>query len=403
MKFVVLLGDGMADYPLKQLGERTPLAYAQKPNMDKLAKVSTLGMVRTIPDGFPPGSDVANLSVLGYEPEKYYTGRSPLEAVSLGVELGENDVALRCNLVTLSAEPDYQDKTMVDYSSEEITSDEAAQLIKAIDDELGSPEFHFYPGVSYRHCLVWKNGLLDLDLTPPHDISDQKITRHLPKGKGAEIIFDLMKRSTSILENHPVNISRQQKGLRPATSIWLWGQGKKPALTLFKDRFSVEGSVVCAVDLIKGLGICAGLEIINVPGVTGNIHTNFQGKADAAVQALKNGKDFVYVHVEAPDEAGHQGNINDKVKAIEIIDEKVLGTILTGLESLNDDYRLMVLPDHPTPISIKTHTAEIVPFMIYDSRFRVTSSATSYDEDNARATGVFVESGPELMARLIKG
>ncbi|MDD4753227.1 MAG: cofactor-independent phosphoglycerate mutase [Desulfitobacteriaceae bacterium] len=403
MKYVVLLGDGMADYPLKQLGGLTPLSYAQKPNMNRLAKNSVLGMVKTIPDGFPPGSDVANLSVLGYAPEEYYTGRSPLEAVSLGVELGENDVSLRCNLVTLSAESDYQDKTMVDYSSEEITSDEAALLIKAIDDELGSQEFHFYPGVSYRHCLVWKNGLLDLDLTPPHDISDQKITRYLPKGKGVEVIFDLMKRSTEILERHPVNIARLKRGLRPATSIWLWGQGKKPALTLFKEKYTVEGAVVCAVDLIKGLGICAGLEVVNVPGVTGNIHTNFQGKADAAVQALKDGKDFVYIHVEAPDEAGHQGNINDKLKAIEIIDEKVLGTILTGLESLNDDFRLMVLPDHPTPISIKTHTAEIVPFMIYDSRFKISSFATGYDEVNARETGVFVESGPELMARLIKG
>lgn len=403
MKYIVILGDGMADYPLAELGGRTPLQYAKKPNIDKLAKSAEVGLVKTVPEGFPPGSDVANLSVMGYDPQKYYTGRSPLEAVSLGVELGPDDVAFRCNLVTLSKEKVYEEKTMVDYSSQEISSEESAQLMKSIEQELGGGEFKFYPGISYRHLMVWKGGPLDGDLTPPHDISDRKITDFLPKGTGSDVLLTLMKKSYDILNVHPVNQVRKVKGLRPAVSIWLWGQGKKPDLTGFEEKFNLVGSMVSAVDLTKGLGKCAGLNVVKVPGATGNIHTNFLGKAEAALAELKKGQDFVYVHVEAPDEAGHQGNINDKVKAIEEIDEKVLGTILNGLDQIKDDYRIMILPDHPTPVSIKTHTGEIVPYLIFDSRYSKESGILCYDEDSARQSGILIEPGHELMNRFING
>ncbi|ATW23861.1 cofactor-independent phosphoglycerate mutase [Candidatus Formimonas warabiya] len=403
MKYVVILGDGMADYKLAAFGNRTPLQLAYKPNIDGLAKASEMGMVRTVPDGFAPGSDVANLAVLGYEPEIYYTGRSPIEAVSMGVNLDAHDVAFRCNLVTLSGEDDYQEKMMLDYSSGEISTEEARELMHDINQELGSEQFRFYPGISYRHLLVWANGRFEFDLTPPHDISDQRIGPYLPKGAGCEVLTAFMRKSLAIFADHPVNKKRRQRGLNPATSLWIWGQGKKTVLSSFAQRYGLEGSVVCGVDLIKGLGICAGLSAPDVPGATGNIDTNFAGKAETALRELKDGKDFVYVHVEAPDEAGHHGNIEEKIKAIEEIDDKVVGRILPGLDALKEDYRVMILPDHPTPVSIRTHTAEIVPYMIYDSRYPIKGSIDTYCEENALSSGSFIKNGPDLMTRFIKG
>ncbi|MEL7565964.1 MAG: cofactor-independent phosphoglycerate mutase [Dehalobacterium sp.] len=403
MKYLVILGDGMADYRLAAFGNKTPLQLAYKPNIDNLIKVSEAGMVKTIPDGYPSGSDVANMSVLGYEPEIYYTGRSPIEAVSMGVDLGENDVAFRCNLVTLSPEESYQEKTMLDYSSEEITSEEAAILINDINQEIGTEEFRFYPGISYRHLLVWVNGRWEFDLTPPHDISDRVIGSYLPKGIGSDVLTRMMMKSEDILKHHLVNNKRRARGLKPATSIWLWGQGKKPAFKPFVEKFGLEGSVICGVDLIKGLGICAGFNAPHVPGATGGVHTNFLGKAEAALAELKAGKDFVYVHIEAPDEAGHQGNPEAKIKAIEKIDEEVIGTLLQGLDRMREDYRIMILPDHPTPLSLKTHTAEPVPYIIFDSNCQVSSKITCYAEEEVSAAGNFIKSGPELMTKFIKG
>ena len=352
----------MSDYPVPELNNRTPLEVASKPNMDYLAQNGEMGLAKTVPDQLDPGSDVANLSVFGYDPVQYYTGRSPLEAVSMGITLGDKDIALRCNLVTLSDEENYDDKTMVDYSSGEITTPEARELLKAIAKEFNSDTFTFHPGISYRHCLVWNNGNINLDLTPPHDISGKKITDFLPKGNGSEALFRFMKESSKILSNHPVNINRVNKGLNPATSIWLWGQGSKPSLKSFYKKFQLTGSVISAVDLIHGIGILAGLKTVHVDGATGNLHTNYQGKAQAALNELQSDKDFVYIHVEAPDECGHQGLIEGKVKSIEKIDSELLAPLMQGLS--NYDYSILLLPDHPTPLSIKTHSREPVPYVI---------------------------------------
>lgn len=400
MKFIVVLGDGMADYKIKELGDRTPLQYARKPNIDRLARAGEVGLVKTVPEGLPPGSDVANLSVMGYNPVSYYTGRSPLEAVSMGVDLNPDDVAFRCNLVTLSDEQDYAAKTMVDYSSDEIPTAESRQLIEEVQKRLGTEVLRFYPGVSYRHLLVWSGGPEDFDLTPPHDISDRPIADHLPKGPASATLLRLMEESHRFLSDHPVNKARVAKGLRPANSLWIWGQGRKPAVPSFQEKYGLSGSVISAVDLTKGLGLCAGLESINVPGATGNITTNFRGKALAALEELKKGKDFVYIHIEAPDECGHRGELDNKVKSIEEIDEKVLGVLLEGLEEY-DDYRIMILPDHPTPLSLRTHTAEQVPFLIYQKSQPKASAVAGYDEDSAQATGLRVENGYELMDRFI--
>jgi len=402
LKYVVVLGDGMADYPIPELGNKTPLSYARTPNLDFLASRGKMGMVKTVPDGMPPGSDVANLSVMGYDPARYYTGRSPLEAMAMGVELEPGDVAFRCNLVTLSEEREFAQKTMVDYSSDEITSAESSQLIAAVKERFDSDEIRFYPGVSYRHLMVWKNGPLDVELTPPHDISDRVIAEYLPRGKGSEVLLSLMQESNLFLPSHPVNLARVKRGLRPATSLWFWGHGTKPALPLFADKYGLGGSVIAAVDLTKGIGVCAGLKMVNVPGATGNINTDFRGKARAALKELEEGKDFVYIHVEAPDEAGHRGELETKIKAIEEIDEKVIGELLSGLAKFGE-YRLMVLPDHPTPLSVRTHTAEEVPFVIFDSRQYYPSKASTYDEASARSTGLRFEKGHELMDYFIKG
>jgi len=402
MKYILVLGDGMADWPLEALGGKTPLQAAYKPTLDMLSKKSTMGMVKTVPQGMPAGSDVANLSVFGFDPKRYYTGRSPLEAISMGLNLSQEDTALRCNLVTLSAEEDYGQKTMVDYSAGEITTEESTQLMEAIAQGLNREGISFHPGISYRHCLIWHNGPLDIQLTPPHDISGKTIGPFLPKGPGAELALKLMELSCNILKEHPINQKRMAKGLNPATSIWLWGQGKKPSVPLFAEKYGLVGSVISAVDLIKGIGIVSGMRSVDVEGATGNIHTNFKGKAEAALEELRNGRDFVYIHIEAPDECGHQGLLNEKVRSIELIDSLVIDTLIKGLEGL-DDYRLMVLPDHPTPIAIKTHCADPVPFMIYDSRQKdIVDDKAVYSEAYAQSTGLHISQGHTLMDLLLE-
>ncbi len=402
MKYLLVLADGMADYCIPELDNKTPLQYVKTPNMDFLAKNAVIGKAATIPQGYPPGSDVANLAVMGYDPRKYYTGRSPLEAVSMGVELGNNDMALRCNLVTLSEEEDYSDKTMIDYSSGEISSEESAELITVLQKDLGSDVFTFYPGISYRHLLIWKNGIdKELSLTPPHDISDRKIGEYLPGGSDGKYLLDLMVKSEKLLKDHPVNIARRSSNNNPATSAWLWGEGKKPSLTSFQEKYMLKGSVVAAVDLVRGLGICAGLKPVSVKGATGGIETNFKGKARAALDELKSGQDFVYLHIESPDEAGHQGSLQRKIWSIEQIDKEVIGLVLSEIDEF-EDIRIMVLPDHPTPLSTRTHSSDPVPFMIYDKNSPVKDGVGQYDESSANS-GRFFEKGFELMDYFILG
>ncbi len=395
-KYIVVLGDGMPDYKIEQLGGKTPLEAAHTPNIDSLAQKGEMGMVTTVPKGFPPGSDVANLSVMGYEPEFYYTGRSPLEAVSMGVDLGEEDVAFRCNLVTLSEDEDFNQKVMVDYSAGEITSSEASQLIEEVNQNLSDENIQFYPGISYRHLMVWKGGAEKMELIPPHDISDGKIGPYLPQGEGGEILAGLMRKAGSFLPGHPVNQSRKSIGLKPANCLWFWGQGKKPLLKPFREKFGLEGSVISAVDLIKGIGMCAELRVVEVPGATGNIHTDFFGKGRAALQELIEGRDYVYLHIEAPDEAGHQGDLETKIKAIEEIDEKIVGEIIRNMDRF-ENLRVMVLSDHPTPLTLKTHTADQVPFVIYDHRDHREGSISFFHEETAAATGIEFLSGVQLL------
>ncbi|MGI6622871.1 MAG: cofactor-independent phosphoglycerate mutase [Clostridiaceae bacterium] len=397
MKYVLVLGDGMSDWPINDIGGKTPLEAAHKPNMDRLIKSGTAGLVHTIPEGMSAGSDIANLSVFGFDPKTYYTGRSPLEAISMGLKLDSDDTALRCNLVTLSNEDTYEDRTMVDYSAGEITTEESTVLMDSVAKALNRGGISFYPGISYRHCLIWKKGPMEIRLVPPHDITGRKIAEHLPKGPECEIALDLMKKSSEILKNHPVNINRAKRGLNPATSIWLWGQGKKPDIPLFIEKYGLCGSVVSAVDLIKGIGIASGMKSVSVEGATGNIKTNFKGKAEAAIKELRDGRDIVYIHIEAPDECGHQGQLKEKIRAIELIDKEVIGTLLKELEVMGN-YRLMVLPDHPTPIAIKTHCSDPVPFFIYDSRkASVTNPKAVYTEAFAKSTGLVVREGHKLM------
>ncbi|RJX28000.1 MAG: cofactor-independent phosphoglycerate mutase [Dethiobacter sp.] len=395
MKYIVILGDGMPDYPLEELGGKTPLQYARTPYMDKLAKQGEMGMVKTVPQGMPAGSDVANLSVMGYDPARYYTGRSPIEAVAMGVKLAEEDMAFRCNLVTLSGEGPYKKRRMLDYSSDEISTPEAREIIEEVAARLGNETFNFYTGISYRHLMVWRGGPDGFDLTPPHDITGKEIAAYLPEGENGPVLLRFMEESCSFLPEHTVNRERQSRGLRPANSIWLWGQGRRPRLDSFKEKYGVEGAVISAVDLIKGLGILAGLEVVNVPGATGNISTNFRGKALKAVEALKEGRDFVFIHIEAPDEAGHRGELEIKIRAIEEIDEKVVGEVLRGLEEF-PEYRLMVLSDHPTPLTLRTHTAEPVPFCIYNKGDAVKNPQGEFSESFA-AGGVFFPEGYRLM------
>lgn len=401
MKYVVVLYDGMADYPVPALGGKTPMMVAKKPNFDRMAKLGEVGLVRTVAHGLTPGSDVANLSVMGYDPRLYYTGRSPLEAVSMGIKLSDTDVALRCNLVTLSDEEDYSEKTMVDYCAGDISSEEAAEIIKTVEEKLGNDIFAFYSGVSYRHCLVWHGGKTEIGkLTPPHDISGRKIGGYLNKNPDAAGLLELMEKSCEILKDHPVNLKRISEGKRPANAIWLWGQGSRPSLPSFEKLYGVKGSVISAVDLLKGIGICAGMNTPDVEGATGYIDTNFEGKAQKAVEELENGSDFVYIHIEAPDECGHRNEPENKVKAIELIDSRVLPIVLEALEKY-DDYKVMILPDHPTPIVTGTHASDPVPFMIYHKKDEKDSGVDSINEETASKTGIFIEEGPSLMSRFL--
>jgi len=402
MKYVVVLYDGMADYPVPALGNKTPMELAKKPNFDALAQKGEVGLVKTVADGMKPGSDVANLSVMGYDAKKYYTGRSPLEAVSIGVKMEDTDVALRCNVVTLSDEEDYTKKTMVDYSAGDISTKDAAEIIKTVQEELGNEIFTFYSGVMYRHCLLWKNGTTDLgSMTPPHDISGKVVGEYLSDHENAKPLIEMMKKSAEILKNHPVNLRRIAEGKLPANSIWLWGEGKKPMLDDFYETYKVKGSVISAVDLLKGIGICAGMNTPEVENVTGYIDTNFEGKAKAAVKELENGQDFVYIHIEAPDECGHRNEPENKVRAIELIDEKVLPIIIEALEKY-DDYKIMILPDHPTPIVTLTHASDPVPYMIYHKKNEVEGVET-INENTAKATGNYIEEGYTLMNKFING
>jgi len=397
VKYAIVLGDGMPDYPMVELGGKTPLAYARTPHMDKLARHGEVGIVRSVPPGMPPGSDVANLSVMGYNPARYYTGRSPIEAVAMGVKLAEDDLAFRCNLVTLSGEGPYERRIMHDYSAGEISTSEAREIIEVVAARLGNDIFNFYPGMSYRHLMVWR-GCPEpncFNLTPPHDITEKMIAAYLPKGGKSELLLELMEKSSAFLPEHPVNRERAARGLRPANSIWLWGQGRKSRLDSFREKYGLEGAVISAMDLIKGLGILAGFEVVDVPGATGNITTDFKGKARKALDVLLEGRDFVFIHVESPDEAGHQGDLEVKIRAIEEIDEKVVGEILRGLEEFQD-YRLMVLSDHPTPLSLRTHTAEPVPFCIYKKEDPLKNPQGEFSESFA-AKGMYMEEGFRLM------
>lgn len=400
MKYALILGDGMADRPLAELGNKTPLEVSNKPYMDLLAKTAKEGMVKTIPEGFKPASDTANLSVLGYAPEKYYTGRSPLEAVSLGIKMADDDIAIRCNLVTLSNEEKYQDKTMVDYSAGEISTKEADELIKYVEANLGTEDFHFYPGISYRHCLIVKHTTTGTDFTPPHDISGKVVSEYLPKDKDAEFYRALQEKSYELLKDHPVNLKRIKEGKNPANSIWLWGEGTKPILDNFEQKFGKKGAMVCAVDLLKGIAISAELKLYEVEGATGGVVTNFLGKGETALKALLDGNDFVYVHIEAPDESGHQGNIKAKINAIEQIDQNIVGTLFNGLTKAKEDFAIMVLPDHPTPIETKTHAKEPVPFMIYSST-KDLGANESYSEKDAEKTGYFIPVGSDLIKEFL--
>ena len=397
MKYLVMLCDGMADYPVDELGGKTPLEAAATPNMDKLAETASVGLVKTVADGLKPGSDVANLSVLGYNPDDCYTGRSPLEAGSIGIDMKDTDVSLRCNLVTLTDEQVYEDKTILDYCADDISTAEAEELVKYLAENLNSDEFCFYSGVSYRHCLIWNNGTLDIGtMTPPHDITGKPIKEYVPAHPNAEKLYELMKKSYELLKDHPVNIERIKKGLRPANSIWLWGEGVRANLVDFKEKYGLKGSMISAVDLLKGIGKFSGMNVVNVDGATGYIDTNFEGKAAAAVSEFENGQDFVYIHVEAPDECGHRHEIENKVKSIELIDKYVLEPVVEYLKSTGAAFRVLITPDHATPLSLKTHTNDPVPFMIYDSS-KDNNGVKNFNEKTASETGLFVEKGHTIM------
>ncbi|MBT0652973.1 cofactor-independent phosphoglycerate mutase [Geomobilimonas luticola] len=398
MKYIVLLGDGMSDEKMPQLGDKTPLQVAKTPHMDYMAKRGKLGLARTVPPGLPPGSDVANLSVFGYDPLSCYTGRSPLEAASMGVELGSGDVAFRVNLVTLK--PTGTTLIMQDYSAGHISTEEARELIDELQRQLGDDEFQFFPGIGYRHLLVWRNGRDQLTSTPPHDITGRSILDYFPRGDGADRLINLMNSSQMVMSRHPVNKKRGEDGKMPANSIWLWGHGRSPRMETYRERFGLSGAVISAVDLIRGIGIYAGLDIIKVPGATGYIDTNYSGKAEAALAALRS-HDYVYLHVEAPDEAGHGGNLEHKLKAIEDFDALVVGPVLEGIRQFGA-YRILCTPDHPTPLRLMTHTSDPVPFILYGGEERENPAVGGYDEEEAHKTGLVLEDGFRLMDMMMK-
>lgn len=389
----------MADYPLEVLGGRTPLEAARTPNMDWLAARGVFGLAHVIPDGFPPGSDVGNMNIMGYDPAVYHTGRSPLEAASMGVALGPRDIAFRCNLVTLGGSGG--DTFMEDFTSGHITTEEAAELIRDIGQKLGGDGAEFFPGVSYRHLMVWRDGMEKMETTPPHDITDQKVSAYMPKGEGAERLLRLMEASRPILAAHPVNKKRQAEGRRPATTIWLWGQGRAPALPSLAERFGIKGGVISAVDIINGLGVYAGLERIHVPGITGFLDTNYRGKGEYGVASLEK-NDFVFIHVEAIDEAGHMGDVEKKIQALEDFDEKVVGTVLQRMAQ-RKDWRVLLMPDHRTSIALKTHVADPVPFVLYSAEAPRQNGAVGYNEKDAAATGIVAKQAYRLIESLIEG
>ena len=397
-KHIVILCDGMADY--KTEDGRTPMKDANKPTMDYLAKNGEVGLCRTVPNGMKPGSDVANLSVMGYDPAIYYTGRSPLEALSIGVKMDESDVSYRANLVCLSDEENYEDKTMVDYSAGEISTEEAKQLIAFLRQFFNDDELELTAGISYRHCLLRRNANTGAILTPPHDISDKVIGEYLPKGEYAKDMLAIMERSYELLHDHPINRIRKANGKKPANSLWFWGEGRKPILDSFESKYGVKGAVISAVDLIKGIGIASNMTSIDVEGATGTIKTNFEGKAQAAIDALKK-HDYVYIHLEAPDECGHQGNYEEKVLSLELIDQKIIKPIVEHLESKKVKYNILICPDHATPVSLKTHVSDPVPYLVYDSEKEQTSPIERFDEENAKKCRHFVESGCMLIRKLL--
>lgn len=398
MKYVIVLGDGMADRPIEELQGKTPLEYAKTPAMDELAAKGEIGTVHTIPDGMSPGSDTANLSVLGYAPRKYYSGRSPLEALSIGVDMKPTDVSLRCNIVTVSEEEEnYEDKTIIDHSSDEISTEDAAVLLEAVRKELETDIYKFYVGTSYRHLLIWDKGEV-VELTPPHDVLGQKIGQYLPKDAA---LREMMKKSYDILVNHPINMERKKKGLNPANSCWFWGAGTRPALSSFEEKMHLRGAMISAVDLLKGIAVGASMKNISVEGANGGLHTNYEGKAQAAVDVLtKDNYDFVYVHVEAPDEMGHQGSVEKKVQAIENLDSRVIAPIKAGLEAAGVDFKMLVMPDHPTPICIRTHTSDDVPYLIYDST-RKEEHDWKYNEREAAESGHHIDEGHKMIEYFI--
>jgi 2,3-bisphosphoglycerate-independent phosphoglycerate mutase len=397
LKYIVVLGDGMADEPIEELGGKTPLEYASIDHINKLAKKSGLGLCKTIPDGMSPGSDIANLSVLGYDPERYYTGRSSLEALSVGVKMKSSDVSFRCNFVTLSEEDAYEDKRIIDHSSGEISTEEAEVLIKEVKKHFDSEQFIFYVGTSYRHLTIWDKGEV-LEITPPHDILGKKITDYLPTNHRLK---EMMKKSFDILNNHPINIERERKGLNKANSIWFWGAGTKPKLDSFESKFGKKASMISAVDLLKGIAVGAGIDVIEVEGANGSLDTNYEGKAKAAIKALlEDGQDFVYIHVEAPDEMGHQGSLSNKIKAIEYIDKRIVTILLDELRSSKIAFKMLIMPDHPTPISYRTHTSEPVPYLIYNSE-KELNNALNYNEKDAKESGNFIEEGNTLMKKFL--
>ncbi|MDE6127828.1 MAG: cofactor-independent phosphoglycerate mutase [Lachnospiraceae bacterium] len=399
MKYLIVLGDGMADEPVAELGGKTPLEYADTPNLDRLSKKSEIGMVHTIPDGMKPGSDTANLSVLGYNPKRYYSGRSPLEALSIGVPMKDTDIALRCNIVTLSEEAcPFAEQTIIDHSSSEISTEDCAVLLKAVAEELSDEEFQFYVGTSYRHCLIWNHGRV-LEFTQPHDVLGQVIGQYLPT---EEKFRRMMERSYEILKSHPINTERKKQGLNPANCCWFWGAGTKPALSSFEEKTGKKGMMVSAVDLLKGIAVGAGMGVACVEGANGGLHTNYEGKVDAAVRALvEDGYDFAYIHVEAPDEMGHQGSVEKKVQAIHYLDTRVIGPAMEKLAAAGVDYRLLVLPDHPTPIRVRTHTSDSVPYLLYDCTEEKKESH-SYNEREGRASGILAAEGHRLIDRLFE-
>ena len=400
MKYVVILGDGMADEPIESLGNKTILQAADTPFLDMLSKKSEIGMVHTVPDGMAPGSDTANLSVLGYDPKIYYSGRSPLEALSIGVPMTDTDIALRCNIVTISEEEGvpYEEQTIIDHSSSEISTEDCGILLEAVRKELENDIFKFYLGTSYRHCTIWHNGSV-VKLTPPHDVLGQKVGPNLPE---TESLREMMKKSYEILKNHPLNIERKKKGLNPANSCWFWGAGTKPALSSFEEKTGKKGVMISAVDLLKGIAVGAGMDNIIVPGADGTLHTNYEGKANAAIKALtEDGYDFAYIHVEAPDEMGHQGSVERKIKAVENLDGRVIKTVVEGLKKSGEPFRVIVTPDHPTPIRLRTHVAKPVPYLLYDSTEELDRT-WNYNEAEAEASKNYVANGHQLIDKVFE-